>query len=254
MCTASWWFGNDGRYELFFNRDEQKSRSPAHAPQSFSRCGTAFLAPIDADGEGSWIATNDFGISVCLLNHHPAPEPNNPLPTRPAPSRGHLVLLGAVAPTVNDTLDRIALHDLGRYRPFKLLALGPDRDIGLLTWNGRRLERTFAPVNAPCTSSSFQSAMVICERQRRFALLATGVVPGTRPPLEMFHDQHDPSTSASSVLMNRPDACTVSQVRIRVSPESATMEYRDIRWAPGANKTPFVISQLQLRPALALAS
>ena len=34
------------------------------------------IAPIDADGGGTWIAANERGLTVCLLNHYPdAGEP-----------------------------------------------------------------------------------------------------------------------------------------------------------------------------------
>src|ERR1700693_4285949 len=67
MCTISWIHDKDG-YQLLCNRDEKLTRKSAVEPRLAVRNGTRFLAPVDGDFGGTWIATNEFGISVCLLN------------------------------------------------------------------------------------------------------------------------------------------------------------------------------------------
>lgn len=69
MCTVSWLLANDG-YQVFFNRDEQKGRSLAYAPKYFNDQGVKYLMPVDPVGGGSWIAMNQAGLSVCLLNYY----------------------------------------------------------------------------------------------------------------------------------------------------------------------------------------
>ncbi len=67
MCTVSW-VHEDRGYQLFSNRDEKLTRGVANDPQLLCRDGVRFLAPIDGDFGGTWIAANEFGVSVCLLN------------------------------------------------------------------------------------------------------------------------------------------------------------------------------------------
>jgi hypothetical protein len=253
MCTASWWFGDDGGYDLFFNRDEQKSRPVADAPKTFNGDGTSFLAPTDTARGGSWIATNEFGVTVCLLNHHPEHVRNSESIQDDAPSRGQLVLLTAGAATVREAMECVASAELSRFKPFHLLALAPNRSIGLMTWDGRHLAQAAVGVTAPITTSSYHSNAVIAERRRQFSLLMSEVQVASRPPLEAFQDQHDPVHSAYSVLMNRPDASTVSQTHVQVTPVRAQMSYQRINWIGGFSRGPVSDLQLQLRPMPALA-
>src|SRR5262245_19361134 len=67
MCTVSW-VHDDRRYQIFCNRDEKLTRLPATDPQFLCRDGVRFVAPIDGDFGGTWLAANEFGVSVCLLN------------------------------------------------------------------------------------------------------------------------------------------------------------------------------------------
>ena len=67
MCTLTW-RDQDG-LEVFFNRDELKTRSRAEPPRTHvSPNGTRFLAPIDPDAGGTWMLANEHGVVICLLN------------------------------------------------------------------------------------------------------------------------------------------------------------------------------------------
>src|SRR5271166_4952326 len=90
MCTLSWIRDEDG-YQLFFNRDEKLSRKSAMPPRQATRDGVRFLAPVDGDFGGSWIATNEIGVSVCLLNGTNLTGSSGGRP-RKARSRGLLLL------------------------------------------------------------------------------------------------------------------------------------------------------------------
>ena len=68
MCTLTWWRGGNGAFEVYFNRDEKKTRSVAVPPGVHEVRGVRFLAPVDPDGRGTWIVANEQGLVVCLLN------------------------------------------------------------------------------------------------------------------------------------------------------------------------------------------
>ena len=71
MCTVSWLHAADG-YHLFFNRDEQKTRGAERPVEVGRQAGTSFLSPSDSDFGGTWLATNEYGLSVGILNGYRA--------------------------------------------------------------------------------------------------------------------------------------------------------------------------------------
>ncbi|HKK19097.1 MAG TPA: NRDE family protein, partial [Opitutales bacterium] len=103
MCSISWQFHPEG-YDLFFTRDEQRSRASAKPPSVHETVrGIRYLAPIDPQGGGTWIFVNEHGLSAALLNAY---ELNDAAPPLQAPqSRGQLLRALAAADTV-ESLDR----------------------------------------------------------------------------------------------------------------------------------------------------
>src|SRR3954471_23954622 len=103
MCTVSWIHDNGG-YQLFCNRDEKLSRSPALPPKIRQREGVRYVAPADGDFGGAWIGTNQFGISICLLNGTPCG-----IETRSGGMRSRGLLLPELlaAPTLFEVNERI---------------------------------------------------------------------------------------------------------------------------------------------------
>ena len=68
MCTVSW-LHQPGGYHLLCNRDEKRTRSAALAPTVIEtrRRAVTSRRSMPTCG-GTWIAVNEFGVSVCLLN------------------------------------------------------------------------------------------------------------------------------------------------------------------------------------------
>ena len=75
MCTLTYLL-NDFGDELFFNRDEQRSRLPT-IPPKFNQTRNA-IYPVDPQGEGTWLAVNQQGLTLALLNYYQAPFNNTP--------------------------------------------------------------------------------------------------------------------------------------------------------------------------------
>ena len=67
VCTLSWFDAPDG-YHLFFNRDERRTRRAEIPPAVRCRGSVRFIAPLDGDFGGTWIAANESGLTLCLLN------------------------------------------------------------------------------------------------------------------------------------------------------------------------------------------
>ena len=92
MCTVTWIRPLEAEgYDLLFNRDESLTRGPELGPEPSRQGGTTFLAPRDSDQGGTWLAVNDHGLTVCLLNGYVPSRGQAPPSWR---SRGLLVGIG----------------------------------------------------------------------------------------------------------------------------------------------------------------
>ena len=222
MCTVSW-IHDDGGYQLLCNRDEKLTRKSALEPRLAVRNDTRFLAPADGDFGGTWIATNEFGVSVCLLNgaNLTGSEIHGGAPGR---SRGLLVLDLIPLASVAAMCDRLRETDLSAFAPFTLAVLEPGRPVAILEWDGSKKTLLFEGAERfMLTSSSFDSEEVRRSRQKEYSHVHDG------EGLFDFHRSHSPARSAYSVCMHRADAETVSFSKIQVSREET-----DFYYTPGA--------------------
>lgn len=217
MCTVSWIYQDRG-YHLFCNRDEKHTRRPALKPQSLTRDGMRFVAPIDGDFGGTWIAVNELGLSLALLNRGLAsPEQL---------SRGLLIMNLIASPTLSDVAERFTARDLSDFAAFTLLGLAPGMPAALFTWNGRDSGVVDdADMYMPLVSSSVDPEACAVQRRAAFESIRAKS-PELRPgALLAFHRSHSPAPSAHSVCMHRDDAQTVSFTWVTVDGGGANMYY-----------------------------
>ncbi len=255
MCTATWWH-QPGGYTLFFNRDELKQRAEALPPQLFETDGVEYLSPTDPEGGGTWLAVNAHGLTLALVNHYPE---NDFVPTETdRRSRGTLVReLAGHSETLEvlATLGRLPESELRRYPPFYLLALGPNQPDALTTWNGEtRTLREGRAVVQPITGSSFDSRRIVACRQAAFGDVFGAAEASLNDSAlhRRYHHRHDPQRGAASVLMERPDARTVSYAEVRVTPQEVVLHYAPRRDADLAFGPASVHSLSRRTPAVAL--
>ena len=211
MCTASWIL-RDGGYELFFNRDEKRRRAHALPPRQDDAGGVAYLAPQDGDAGGTWIAVNELGLALCLLNRYPDPQRGSYV------SRGHLVRGLAGAPAAEEIAARLAeleRTEEPRFRPFVLLVLEPGTAPLRLTWDGRHVDRD---TPSPPVSSSGYDPQGIGEVRRRQWRETLGTATPSSEELAAFHRSHRPERGPFSPCMHRDNARTVSFTHVRVTP------------------------------------
>jgi hypothetical protein len=232
MCTATWIrLGPDSDpnagYEFRFNRDELRVRGEADGPSRHERRKpdggpVAFLAPRDTDSGGTWIAVNDRGVSLGLLNGYRRAD----LVPRDYRSRGLLVADLATCVTTTEIEAALERDDLARYRSFRLLVVAPEPPVFLAEWDGVRLaiDRD-AEGRIPFVSSSFEEGDVGRARRAAFDHLVGDPRNATPATLDAFHRSHENGPSAFSVCMHRPEACTRSFTCVRVSPEDVSLAY-----------------------------
>jgi len=215
----TWVYQDDG-YEMYFNRDEAKTRLIAYPPKVHTENGVSFIAPIDADAGGTWMGVNAFGVSVCLLNGFGQVDPAR----TDYVSRGALVMSLLTVSGREMAKHKIAQMDLTVYRPFSLVILEPAKPVVSWVWDGvgAKLE---ADVSAPLISSSFQLQDVAKNRQGLFQRLN---LTQTKM-LEDYHRSHIPEAGPFSVCMHRDDAHTVSLGKVAV-----TAQHVHFYYAPGS--------------------
>jgi len=233
VCTLSFRIEPDG-FELWFSRDERRSRAPALAPAVQAAEGLPFLAPRDPEGGGTWLTVNARGLALALLNDYAT----SPLRGGRLESRGALVLSLAAARGLDDAERRLGQRALAAFRPFELVAFAPGEAVRRFAWDGHALsiERGVA---GPFASSATAHADA---REARRARFAASVRAPTSRALERFHREHAPSRGPLSACMHRADAKTQSLARVRVSRSRVAMAY-----APGSP------CRSRLRPDLELA-
>jgi len=210
VCTLTWLREGEG-YELFFNRDELSTRLPARAPERRTSRGVEFLAPIDADAGGTWLAVNAFGVAVGIMNGE-----LRSVPPAESTSRGLLVLALADSGSVGEIARRLGETELSPLRGFSLFALEPEEKLLLARWDGLALALAREDDSVqPLSSSSRDPRGAELARKALFAQLFARERP-TRALLEAFHASHEPGRGALSPCMHRDDAATVSFTRVKV--------------------------------------
>jgi len=222
VCTLSWVATRDG-YELLFNRDERHQRAEEHPAALRDREGVRYVAPLDGEAGGSWLATNEFGATVALLNYYLAAyEPSERLQR----SRGDVVLELADVEGPAHTAMRLNDLELAAFRGFTLFVAGPGERPRCWDWDGAALmEERGIPQRLPLVSSGRdqKTARTVRKAAWRELLMAhDGIVDGAL--LERFHRGHDGGRGPWSACMHREDARTRSFLHVRV--DSAGVEVR----------------------------
>jgi uncharacterized protein with NRDE domain len=114
---------------LTSNRDESTKRSPAMLPEIFHINNKKVAVPFDPVGKGSWIALEENGRTICLLNGGFVPH----LPQPPyRHSRGLVVTKYFNYRNVNDFVE---LFDFSQLEPFTLVVVEAN-ELYELRWDG----------------------------------------------------------------------------------------------------------------------
>ncbi|UGA56815.1 NRDE family protein [Vibrio sp. VB16] len=223
MCTASWLLDKTG-YQVFFNRDEQIGRAKAQPPSQFkSESDVNFLMPVDPVGQGSWIATNELGLTLCLLNFYQGDIPKGELI-----SRGQLVRSFAHFSSAESLIGDFTKLNLSQYAPFTLVIFDAQLNseqghVKALQWDGKTLVDTL-PL-PPLISSAVDADTVRTSRRQLFTIFNANE-ESTASRLA-FHHSHEPNKGRLSPCMHRDDAHTVSFTHVIVNKDEVNVNYQD---------------------------
>lgn len=234
MCSVSWLLEENG-YQVFFNRDEQKTRALAMPPKQYQVNGVDIIMPLDPTGGGSWISINEFGLSLCLLNNYQGIVPGGPLI-----SRGLLLKNMSSSRNIAQLTEAFHRLELSSFAPFTLLAFAPNltQHNGVVVaykWDG--VQQSIVETDSPLFSSGVDLARVQAYRQAKYdQLISTGK---NQQNLLMFHSHHHSEQPHLGTCMHRSDAHTVSFSHLRNRHGQASMFY-----APGAPCEPIKPEQI----------
>jgi hypothetical protein len=209
-------------YCLAMNRDEKLARPQGLPPKLKVVKNRRVICPSEPGG-GTWIALNDFGVSLALINWYSVPTQ---IETSRI-TRGEVVRSTSPADNakaVEQLLSDLPLH---RINPFRLVGVFSACDqINEWRWDLRNLDRKVHPWRPQqWISSGFNEPAAQRERSQTFqrALKQTSV--GSLDWLRRLHRSHAPATGPFSTCMHRTDAATVSYTEVLVLGCNATLRH-----------------------------
>lgn len=234
MCTLTWTHHAPGApatdgYRLWFNRDELRSRGPEVPPQlEQTPNGLSYIAPADSDAGGTWLAVNELGVTVALLNGYRSSRGQDRAEWR---SRGHLVRELADTRSLAQVWRRMEPARLREFRPLVLAVLSPAKPALIVRWDG--LDVTLdsrGQRQLPITSSSFEQSEAQLRRRSLYReRVVTDPLSGeAADPAELAAFQAwtpEAGADAFSPSMSRPDAATRSQCHVEVTRDSVLLHY-----------------------------
>ena len=238
MCTVTFIPRRTGYY-LAMNRDEKRVRSVGLPPSESRVDGRTVVCPSEPGG-GTWIAANDLGGCLALVNWYSVPERviGNPV------SRGDVIPSVITANSACSAETALATLPLDRFNPFRIIGVFPAaKMITEWRWNLRQLVRKEHPWLAQqWISSGFDEPRAQAERGSCFQQARSQRSSETLAWLRRLHRSHLPAAGPFSTCMHREDACTVSYTEIVVQQRKAALRYH-----PGSpcQREPIAVYQLQ---------
>jgi hypothetical protein len=231
MCTLSFVPREQG-YTVAMNRDELLSRAVA-CPPELVRCGaTSAIYPNETEG-GTWLAANEYGITLALLNWSDATKAQNQEKQR---SRGLVIPALIESPGVSEVNDALRAQPLSGTLPFCLVGIfAREREVREWRWDGQRLAPTRHSWNIRhWFSSGWSDQTAAARRGATFDAARNDADFGSQAWLRRWHRSHMPEPGAFSVCVHREDAVTVSYSEIVCGPAELEFLYQPANPCAGA--------------------
>ena len=221
MCTLSV-ITRDQGFLLAMNRDEQLTRGKAIPPAQTRVAATTAVYPRDGAG-GTWIAVNNHGVALALLNWNDIPQPEGEK-TR---SRGAMIpaLIGCTSlEEVQATLPTI---DLRATWPFRIAGIfAAEKKIVEWRWDGEKVvsqSHDWTPKH--WFSSSVSDAQALSQRGSACAAAWSLEDAGSLPWLRRLHASHANGPGPFSLCVHRENVGTLSFTEIECGPEKIDCRY-----------------------------
>ena len=218
MCTITF-IPRPRGFFLGMNRDDLYSRPPAIAPAVYQAGSQQALYPVEP-GSGTWIAVNQAGLGVAILNW------SLPQGTK-LHSRGAVIPRLAACHALNPAIEELGAMDLVGTLPFRLLVVSArEEQICECRWNGSGLQFDTGLWKLNHWFSSGHGD-ALADRARRPVCESADASPeaGSIEWMRMLHRSHAPERGAFSICVHRDDAGTLSYTEVQCDAERVSMAY-----------------------------
>lgn len=204
MCSVSWKFQNDG-YQIGFNRDEKWNRPASANPNVESQHKIPGACARDSGGGGTWFFTNEYGITLAVMNAYPGgivPKPGKV-------SRGYIPFLAANHASVSALNQALGDQTWSDYAPCDIILIAPGI-IQHFSWDGVIFRTNPLPPQPFLTASSVNCEIVRKARIARYEQISS-------QPIQQILDDDSAEEPAQAIHVHREDGGTVSKTFVTVS-------------------------------------
>jgi hypothetical protein len=227
MCTVTVVPYHDGSgtgFRIACNRDESNNRPAAQSPRPRRFGDRTAILPIDPISDGTWIAVNDAGLAMVLLNRNPPSEKT----WQPAsyPSRGTIIPALLHCDDLHQAKRLACALVTNAIAPFRLILAGQGEVAEVSVYQSKQLlvERNHVDFPLMFTSSGLGDDVVEAPRRRLFQEWFR-IKDDWLEQQDRFHRHSWADKKHISVCMRRDDARTVSYTVIDLRTDSATMAH-----------------------------
>ncbi len=215
MCTLTVVTGSD-TYFMAMNRDEKIARGAGVPPEMHEFDGTKAIYPNDGDG-GTWIAANEYGIGLALLNWNDLAPHGIHAKTR---SRGRVIPALIGSRSLWDLHAVFSVSNFTGMLPFRLVGVFPsEREIWEWRWDSTQLEfQVHEWKSRHWFSSSLSDKQAESLRGAACRAAQDESDAGSVPWLRRLHASHGGGPGPFSLCVHREDVKTLSYSEVMVTP------------------------------------
>ena len=222
MCTVTYVPSGDGFY-LTSNRDESIKRSNVEWPFVKSLENCTLIYPRDITGNGTWIAVDNRGNVVCLLNGAFQPHVRK---EKYRHSRG-LVVLGIFSfESAEEFYEQYDLHDI---EPFTLVLIFNGK-LYEFRWDGEKKHLLNPSSDMPhiWSSVTLYNPEIRQRRKTWFENRLINTDSISRESIFSFHQSGGLDDPANNIMMKRPYVETLSITSVFFSSDRMSVIYNDL--------------------------
>jgi len=221
MCTLSV-ITRDSGYLLAMNRDERIGRGAGNPPKVHRLHGTTAIYPSEGTG-GTWISTNEHGVTLALLNWNDVVRHPLAGETR---SRGQIITAVAGSSRMLGVRAVLDFLELKHTLPFRLIGvIAAEEAIGEWRWDGSRLTfHSQAWESRHWFSSSLSDEQAASERGAACRDAQGEPNAGSIRWLRRLHASHLGGGSFS-LCVHREDVQTLSYTEVIVTPAGVELSH-----------------------------